>query len=163
MASGGIKLVSSKALNNLQAMVERGRDARGFFAQVAYPKYRIAQRQRFMTANASQTGEWKSVDPNSIYGKWKRYNYAGWVGDGQATNILTGRLASGLLGQALGGGESFDGASDHRLAIFESSMVITVTNPYIKYVDDVRPVMQFTKEFLAGLKSDYQKYLLGAS
>lgn len=157
MASG-MKKIKDTVSDRLKAMIEKGKSAEGFFAQVAYPEYRNAQRKRFLTENDSQGNKWSPL--NAKYKEWKRVNYAGWVGDGQKTNIRSGRLITSLLGKSFGEGESVDGTKEHRLMIQDKFMLVGTTVPYAKHVDDVRPIMQFKKEFIDSLKTKYLHYVV---
>ena len=150
--ANGIKKVADSVSARLGDMISRGRNARGFLQEIAYPDYLTAQRKRFITENESQGDKWKSLSPG--YKEWKRINYAGWVGGGQKTGIRTGRLYSGILGKSFG-------TKDHRKAILDTSMIVGVATPYARYVDEVRPLMSFKKEFIEGLKNKYAKYIAG--
>lgn len=80
----GWKKVEDTATKNLEGMVNKGRDVRGFIAKYLRPKYRDHQRKRFDSENMTEGPKWSPL--NADYAKLKLKKFANFtVGDAKST------------------------------------------------------------------------------
>lgn len=146
----GLKKVEDTVTNRLNEMISRGRDARAFMVRVVRPTYQNAQRKRFQTENTSEGNQWDELNPK--YAKYKLKKFAGFPGGGRKINIATGKMMSSLI---------LEESSSFSEIATNFSYIITFDVPYMKYVDEVRPVLQFRDEFYSEIKSKLRAYLGG--
>jgi len=102
-----------------------------WMARNGYPMYQNAQKQRWITSNASEGQTWKAV--TTKYQKWKDKmlatkpeQYPG----GRRLMVLTGKLADSVIGRDL---------KYHRAVFTERGFSVATTLPYAKYANDARP------------------------
>lgn len=146
----GLKKVEDTVTARLNKIIERGRDSRAFMVRVVRPTYQNAQRKRFMTENQSAGAQWAPLNPK--YAKYKLTKFKDFPGGGTKINIATGKMFNTLVLQESG--------SYSEIAT-EFSYILAFDSPYMKYVDEVRPIMQFRDEFYKDLKKQLVTWLRG--
>lgn len=145
-----LRKVEDTATKRIEDMINKGRSSRAFFAKYVRPAYQEAQRKRFATENTSEGPKWANLSPN--YAKHKLEKFKGFPGGGRKINIATGRLVDALL---------LKNKEDAHELIFETSYVIKFGVPYAKYVNEVRPIVEFRKEFYDDLKKKCTQWMIG--
>lgn len=131
-------------------MIYQGRDPRAFMVKYVREAYIDAQNKRFMTKNTSQGEKWAALNP--IYAEYKLKKFKDFPGGGRKINVATGRLFNALI---------LEGKGDYSEMVFAESYVIAFKPEYAKYVDEVRPIVQFRKEFYADLRKKAIKWMSG--
>jgi len=117
-----------------------------------YPMYKNAQKQRWITQNASEGATWKEVTPK--YQKWKDHKFATDPGNypgGKRILVLTGKLADSVMGRRL---------DFHRAVFTERGFSVATTLPYAKYVNDVRPFVGFSDRTENRIKESLRMFVL---
>ena len=155
--ANGIKKVHDQVSDRLDDLLKKAKASEAFLQRDAYPVYVEAQKKRFITENASETGKWGAL--NLTYAEWKRKNFSDYVGGGTKIGIRSGRLVSSILGEMFGSGKSEDGTKEHYKYIKGSTMIVGTATPYAKHFDDTRPLMKFRPEFINEIKERYYSYI----
>ena len=96
-----------------------------------YPMYQKAQKQRWITSNASEGATWKAVTPK--YQKWKDKMLASKPDEypgGKRLMVLTGKLSASVMGSDL---------KYHRVIFTQRGFTVATTLPYAKYANEARP------------------------
>lgn len=123
-----------------------------WMARNAYPMYKNAQKQRWITQNASEGVTWKEV--TTKYQKWKDNMLAknpGKYPGGKRILVLTGTLADSVMGRKL---------DFHRAIFTERGFSVATTLPYAKYVNDVRPFAGFGDRTTNKIKDSLRAFVL---
>lgn len=139
----------SRFSDAMQAMVSSD-DLSAFFARQIYPMYQLAQKNRWVTENASENGQWREL--NAEYVKYKKKKYAGYPGGGTKKVIATGKLVAAATGEGPGLNK-FITANQMRLAIDLGQI------PYAKYVANEFPIMSFGPQTIGLMKSAIASYI----
>jgi hypothetical protein len=147
----------------------------GAFARI-YPVYQRLQTRRFETQNASEGAPWEKLEPG--YAAYKRKRFGGgptrsggswksYPGAGSKMLIATSTLAGAVIGP----GAPFvsEGLRQHRAKFSRTSMEIVVEQSgrnadgdpfdYAGYVNEVRPFMEFSRDSVAEMREELQKFL----
>lgn len=140
--------INAQALKTLRSIIKNGKSSRTFLQIKAYPIYIEAQKNRWMTENQSQTGQWKALNP--IYAAQKKKEWWGSDGNGAKMMIASGRLYKSVIGTGDG----------HYKMITDSEMIVGTDIPYARYASVIRPIMEFDKDFINKLKSDWTDYMI---
>jgi hypothetical protein len=131
-AKVGLKQVMSGIEDQIKGMLDRSKSMAAYLDRIVYRQYQNAQRQRWITENASEGQRWIPLSAN--YRWWKEYAFADFPGHGTKMLIATGRLFAAVVGP--GGGE-------HRKTTTDHSLDVGWTTPYAAYVDELRPFADF--------------------
>lgn len=126
--------VQDKITQDLKAMVSRANAVSSFLNRNIFQMYQKAQIERFQTENASETGQWQSL--NSKYLKRKKKKYASFPGGGNAVMIATGKLKDAATGRA-----------NFTKLVTNTSFTISIdlgSIPYAVYPGKMRPYMEFS-------------------
>lgn len=149
MAGKGISVVEDKVSGRLNQMINSLGFKRQYLQTRALPKYFKAQRQRFITENATQGTRWEPL--NDVYAAYKKKKFADFPGGGRKMMIATGRLM-----QSLTSAES----PDFRKLVTDSALIVSTAVEYAKYPAETRPIMEFNQAFVDDIKADYKQWLL---
>jgi hypothetical protein len=150
MAKSPIKAVESGITKSLEEMASRTRSVQAYFKRIIYRQYQNAQRERWITENASEQGEWKRLDP--VYEERKKRQFAAFPGRGEKMLIATGRLVSAVIGQPR--------SPEHRMTATNRSIEVAWTTPYAAYVDEVRPFSRFSEETMDEMMEGLGRFLV---
>lgn len=128
-------------------MINSATDIRAYFNTVVLEQYKNAQRERWMTENASEGSRWK--DLNTDYAASKLTRFAGFPGGGRKMLIATGKL--------------FENVFSPRKVVKPRTMELFVSTsdvPYARYVDEERPFMRFGRTTRSEILDGIRNYLL---
>lgn len=150
MKSGFSKIRDdSKSLNKNALSLEAS--IRSWAARIGYPLYINAQKQRWITQNASEGATWKSLSPS--YLSWKTLKqkqapeqYPG----GKRVLVLTGSLFNSVTGKD---------KSHHKALFLKSGFSVSSTLPYAKHVNEVRPFVGFGDVTNDKIKNSATKFI----
>lgn len=152
MATVTFKTTENRIAASLIGMINRAKDPRAFLRNVMYPMYVEAQKQRWVTENQSETGQWRSIT-SEAYRKRKERKYASFRGAGRVLMIATGRLSDVATGRY-----------GLKRVITTSGMILSIDDevvPYAKYVASIRPIMAFGEDTRFKMKTKINQYLMG--
>lgn len=160
--AGGMFKVQDNVTKRLEQMIARGKDARAFFARVVIPSYRMTQKKRWITENATPEvsgGPWPKYEETfsnpvaaARYRAYKKRMYSSFPGGGRKMMINTNRLFKSVIRD---GGASSDGY----ILMTSNELIVATSVPYAKYVDEKRKIMSFSDSWVNDLKIRLRSYL----
>lgn len=136
-----LKKVHDEITAHLNGLLDRSNAIQGYLARNFYRDYQNAQRQRWMTENASQGDRWQPLTSLS-YQNSKPIRFKSYPGSGSKMMIATSRLQGSVIGIG-----SY-GTGDHRVVTSQKKIEIETTTPYAPYAAEHRPIMEFSDEQL---------------
>jgi phage gpG-like protein len=141
-----IKILKDDVTGKLQKMVEAMDDNRAFIKRAVIPMYSNAQRKRFVTENRSEGDQWLPIKQSTL--NYKLKNFSDYPGGGKKMLIRTGDLYKSL----------FPGGDKNKTLVEKRSFVTLTEVDYAKYVDEVRPLMEF-RTLKQAIKEKYVRFL----
>jgi hypothetical protein len=145
----GLAIVENGIVNQLQGMVDRTNRMQAYLNRIVYKQYQNAQRERWMSENASEGTPWKALNPQ--YAKRKQIKFASYPGQGTKMLIATGQLQKDVIGPSSGG---------HRKLVTNKSIEVSWTTPYASYVEEVRPFAEFGDKTMATIYDGLAKFII---
>lgn len=149
MAAAVFESIQNRVTMALKEKVRRGKSLRAWLDRVAYKKYQNLQRERWMTAGASQGIPWPSL--NVTYAARKLKKFAQFPGGGTKMMIATNRLFNSVSG---------DNLQDHKKIVTDTTLEIYTTVEYASYADEARSFRKFTRQTYRDLAKDAGQYIM---
>jgi len=153
----GIRFEMEACFARLDQMVTNARPEaiRGFFMRIILPLYKNAQRERWMSENASEGEQWMQLT-SEAYAKRKKKIAAEKSYPGGGTKLMI--LSGALVGAATG-----DGPGLYAIASgtqFTIGIDIGQVD-YAGYASEKRPTMKFSDETIASWTEPLSKFIFG--
>lgn len=163
-SEASIKITVTGIEKDLNQMVARAKNVRGFLNSVIYKQYQNAQRKRWITEGASEGGKWAANSPK--YATWKikqfttggkkraprKFTTSGLAAAGRNLMIFTGSLVDSVVD---------DPKAGHKKIVNARSIKIFTTVPYAKKVNEVRPFTNWSPKTINSMKRAMAKYIMG--
>ena len=134
--------------DQMKKMLDRSNRMQAYLDRIVYRQYQNAQRERWITENASEGTPWAAL--NKRYKEYKKKAFASYPGGGSKMLIATGELFKSVIGP---GGSHRKTATDKQLAIYW-------TTPYAVAVGDIRPFNVFSQKTMNGIYSGLAKFII---
>lgn len=142
------KALDKSIQNSLLDLIRKGSNLNALLNRNIYQLYQNAQRQRWMTENASEGSPWVKLNPD--YERVKRRIYANEEHGGRKILIASGRLYKSVIGPS----------PDHRKIVGNNKLIIKTVVDYAKYVDQARTFTTFGQPTIDKIKKTISEYLM---
>lgn len=129
-----VKQIEKGINRTIEGYLDRANSIESYLNRVVVDQYRIVQRKRWMTENASEGQRWESLNPD--YARAKLTRFKSYEGAGTKMLIATGKLYKSVIGPGTG----------FRKITTPRSLTISTTNEYAEHVDEVRTFTLFSRE-----------------
>jgi len=148
-----LRVVQNTVKKRLDAMVKAGRSPKAYLNRVVFAQYQKAQAERWMSIGGNSggtTSEGDQWDPlTDKYRKWKERR-RGFLASGRRMLVATGRLQAAAVRVM---------PPDGKKVVTDSSIIITTSIPYARYVSEARNFVGFGRETIAEMKRGLREYL----
>lgn len=139
----------SRGINQvLEGYVNRANSLESYLNRVVVEQYRIVQRKRWITENASEGTQWDRLNPT--YARYKLSAFKAYEGAGTKILIATGKLFKSVIGPGAG----FKKVTTPR------SLTISTTVDYAGHVDEVRPFTRYSSETIRKIHKGIVDYIV---
>lgn len=141
----GLKVTNNGLSQVLGQMLDRGNKLDAYINRVLYPKYKVAQKVRWQTENASEGNRWKPL--TTRYAEYKKVKYAGYAGEGKFILVATGLLSKQAMQQ-------------HNKMVRNGKLEISFNSSYASYVDEKRTFTKFSDKTKRQWAKEAMEYLV---
>jgi len=151
MANHGFKQIVNDVMKRQIAQLTIEQAMVTFFSRTLYPFYKIKQKERWITRNASEGATWTDISS-----KWKtiktslKKKYPDKYPGGDKVLVFTGDLFNSVVGRT---------TEYHRVAFTPKKFTVTTTIPYAEHVNAIRPFTGFGDNTNDEIREKLSKFL----
>lgn len=157
MTTSGIRVHIQEHIETLDKMTKSAMFFEGWANRRLLKLYANAQRQRWMTEGASESGKWRRL--NFHYATEKKKRFAAYPGAGNAVLIATSRLLASVLPPEERKNEIPFG-EEFRKIIQNKKIIFKTVTPYARDVDQARTFTTWSARTTKSFIKDFKTYLV---